>query len=117
MGYLHCCGGLHKSRSFVLVPEEEYSACEVDVLQNCPVCGHFVVQLTRIDKSNNVSSIRLTNAKARKFFQKLKLKILYEEKFFDYSKVKYSKFYLNYNEFGVKKRCYSNLRNLKMGKI
>ena len=116
MGYLHCCGGLHKTRSFVLVPAENYSVCEVDVLQKCPVCGHFVVQLTRADKGNNISSIRLTNAKARKFFQKLKTKILYEEKFFDYSKVK-STFYLNYNEFGVKKRCYSNLRNLKLGKF
>ena len=84
--------------------------------QKCPVCGHFVVQLTRADKGNNISSIRLTNAKARKFFQKLKSKILYEEKVFDYSKVK-STFYLNYNEFGVKKRCYSNLRNLKLGKF
>ena len=76
MGYLHCCGGLHKTRSFVLVPEANYSVCEVDVLQKCPVCGHFVVQLTRADKGNNISSIRLTNAKARKFFQKLKSKIL-----------------------------------------
>ncbi len=116
MGYLHCCGGLHKTRSFVLVPAKNYSVCEVDVLQKCPVCGHFVVQLTRVDKGNNISSIRLTNAKARKFFQKLKSKILYEEKVFDYSKVK-STFYLNYNEFGVKKRCYSNLRNLKLGKF
>ena len=117
MGYLHCCGGLGKTRRFVLAPTENYSGCEVDVLQNCPVCGHFVVQLTRVDRENNVSSVRLTNMKARKFFQKLKSKILYEEKFFDYTKVKHSSFYLNYNEFGVKKRCYSNLRNLKIGKF
>lgn len=45
----------------------------------------------------------------------MKSKILYEKKYYDYSKRRGGSFYLNYNEFGVQKRCYSNLSNLKMG--
>ena len=117
MGYLHCCGSLHKTRTFMLVPAENFTICELDILQQCPVCGHYVVQLTRIDKNNNISTIRHSNSKARKFFEKIKSKILYEEKFYDYSKNYHTSFYLNYNEYGVKKRCYSNISNLKLGKI
>lgn len=117
MGYIHCCGGLHKTRSFVLIPNTGYLICEVDVLRQCPVCGHYVVQLTRIDEANNITSVRKTNTKARNFFEKLKSKILYEEKLFDYSKFPHSTFYLNYNEYGVKKRCYSNFTGLKLGRF
>ena len=28
--------------------------CEVDYLSKCPVCGHTVVQLTRIDNDDNI---------------------------------------------------------------
>ena len=115
MGYIHCCGGLRKTRTFRLVPQGNFVLCELDFLQKCPVCGHTAIQLTRIDFDNNISTIRKINQKARNFFEKLKSKILYEEYDYDYSKSKHGKFYLDYNEFGVKKRCYSNLRNLKIG--
>lgn len=117
MGYIHCCGGLHKTRSFMLAPKGDFVVCEVDVLQQCPVCGHYVVQLTRVDMNNAISTVRLNNSKARKFFEKLKPKILYEERYYDYSKIPHSSFYLYYNEYGVKKRCYSNLSGLKLGKF
>ena len=115
MGYIHCCGGLRKTRSFVLSPTENFAVCELDYLKECPVCGHLVVQLTRIDKNNSFSSLRFTNKKAKNFWAKIQSKILYERKFFDYSNRRGGTFYLNYNEFGVKKRCYSNLSNLKIG--
>ncbi len=89
--------------------------CELDVLKKCPVCGHTTVQLTRIDSENKVSVVRKSNKKAEKFLKKLKPKIIYEEDDFDYSKIKHGKFYLNYNDYGIKRRCYSNLRNLKKG--
>ena len=116
MGYIHCCGGLRKTRSFVLSPMEKFVMCELDYLPKCPVCGHTVIQLTRIDDNNNLSSIRYVNKAARLFLNKCKSKIIYERRFYDYSKRKGGSFYLNYNEFGVKKRCYSNFSNLKMGK-
>ena len=115
MGYIHCCGGLRKTRSFRLLPEDDFVLCELDYLYKCPVCGHTTVQLTRINKQNEISTIRRINQKALKFFERIKDKILYEEKRIDYSKQHYGTFYLYYNEYGVKKRCYSNLKNLKIG--
>jgi hypothetical protein len=116
MGYIHCCGALHKSRTFRLVPQDKFLLCEVDYLSKCPVCGHTVVQLTRIDNSDNISVVRKINKKAKLFFEKLKQKILYEIKPENYSRISSGSFYLNYNEYGVKKRCYSNLRTLKIGR-
>ena len=89
--------------------------CELDYLPKCPVCGHTVVQLTRIDKDDNISVVRKINKKAREFFIKLKKFILFEEKPINYNRINAGSFYLNYNEFGVKKRCYSNLKALKIG--
>lgn len=115
MGYIHCCGALHKTKSYRLVPQDNFLICEVDYLSKCPVCGHTVVQLTRIDKKDNISIIRKVNKKAKNFFESLKKYVLYEIRPINYNKVNYGRFYLNYNEFGVQKRCYSNLRTLKIG--
>lgn len=117
MGYIHCCGALHKTRSFCLVPSGKFLMCELDYLNKCPVCGHTVVQLTRIDNNNKISVVRKVNKKAREFFEKLKKFILYEEKIVNYNRINSGSFYLNYNEFGVKKRCYSNLKALKIGLV
>ncbi len=115
MGYIHCCGALHKTRTFRLVPQENFVVSELDYLSKCPVCGHTVVQLTRIDDDDNISIVRKVNKKAKLFFEKLKNVILYEIRPINYNRINTGKFYLYYNEFGVKKRCYSNLRTLKIG--
>lgn len=115
MGYIHCCGALHKTRSYRIVPQDNFLVCEVDYLSKCPICGHTVVQLTRIDKDDKISVIRKINKKAKNFFSRLKFLVLYEIKPIKYDKLNHGSFYLNYNEFGVKKRCYSNLKTLKIG--
>lgn len=115
MGYIHCCGGLRKTRSFRLSPKADFVLCEMDYLKKCPVCGHTIIQLTRIDKNNNVSTIRKINQKAKIFYEKIKNKILYEEEAFKVPPISHGKFYLYYNEYGIKKKCYSNLKNLKLG--
>ncbi len=115
MGYIHCCAGLHKSRTFMLVPAEGFVLCELDCLSKCPICGHYVIQITRIDENDSISTIRVTNAKAKKLWDKVKSKILYEKKIYNYSLIGKGTYYLNYNEYGIKKRCYSNLSNLKLG--
>lgn len=115
MGYIHCCGGLRKTKSFRLSPQGIFVLCELDYLKKCPVCGHTVVQITRIDKDNEISIIRKTNEKARELFAKLRNKILYAESNENYLVKQYGKFYLYYNEYGIKKKCYSNLKNLKLG--
>lgn len=114
MGYIHCCGALHKTRSYKLVPQAGFVQCELDYLKKCPVCGHTVVQITRIDSSNKISIVRKINGKAKKLFENIKNFILYEE--VPLKLPKYGgKSYLNYNEYGVLKRCYSNLSRLKIG--
>ena len=57
MGYIHCCGGLRKTRSFRLVPLQNFVLCELDYLKKCPKCGATSVQLTRIDKENNIQEL------------------------------------------------------------
>lgn len=116
MGYIHCCAGLRKAKTYSISPEENFMLAQIDYLEECPVCGHTIAQLTRIDFENNVSVCRKVNDKARKLFEKIKKAILFEKEE-EGSRLKgyYSNFYLNYNEFGVKKRCYSNLSALKIG--
>ena len=115
MGYIHCCNGKRKSVSFAVSPEKNYLTVELDYLNECPVCGHTVAQLTRIDCDNNVSICRKINEKARKFFQKMQTSILYKKEVENFNIKSSSKFYLFYNEFGRKKKCYSNLSTLKIG--
>lgn len=115
MGYIHCCAGLRKSKTFSLKPEKEYQFAQIDFLEECPVCGHCVVQITRIDLDNKISICRKVNQKARCLFDKLKKSIIFEKKSDSPGVKNTSKFYLYYNEFGVKKKCYSNLSSLKMG--
>ncbi len=117
MGYIHCCGSLHKTKTFKIVPENNYLECELDILHQCPKCGSNIFQLTRINNKNELSVIRKSNNKGKKFFERLKSKILYEIKIIDYKKFSHTNFYLNYNEFGIKKRCYSNFSSLKLGKF
>src|SRR5574344_1285575 len=104
MGYIHCCAGLRKSKTFSLKPEKEYH-----------FCGHCVVQITIIDLDNKISICRKVNQKARCLFDKLKKSIIFKKKSDSPGVKNTSKFYLYYNEFGVKKKCYSNLSSLKMG--
>lgn len=115
MGYIHCCNGRRKTVSYALSPIGNYLVAELDYLAKCPVCGHTVVQLTRVDLENNVSLCRKINDKARKLFENLKSSILYKKNPQCSVLKAYSKFYLNYSEFGVKKRCYANLSSLKIG--
>ena len=116
MGYIHCCGGLRRTRSFVLVPLQGYVECILDYLPKCPQCGNLILQITRIDSDNILTSFRYKNKSAKSFLKIIKNKILYEVENKDYSKCKKGKFYLYYNEYGVKKRCYTNISNLKIGK-
>lgn len=115
VGYIHCCAGLRKSKTYSVNPEENYLMAQVDYLDKCPICGHTVTQLTRIDFDNNVSVCRKINEKARKLFEKLRNSILFEKQPEGRNFKTYSGFYLNYNEYGVKKKCYSNLSSLKIG--
>lgn len=115
MGYIHCCAGLRNSKTYSIKPEENYALAQVDYLESCPICGHSVIQLTRIDFDNNVSVCRKINEKARRLFDKIRNLIIFEKEPEGLRLKAYSKFYLYYNEYGIKKKCYSNLSSLKIG--
>ncbi len=115
MGYIHCCSGYRISKSYAIQPENGYAYAQIDFLEECPVCGHCVVQITRIDDKNNISICRKTNLKAKALYEKLKTKIIYEKDKENYCTNRKSNFYLYYNEFGKKKKCYSNLSTMKLG--
>lgn len=117
LGYIHCCGGKRKSESYAISPRENFLSAQMDYLEECPVCGHTVVQITSVDFDNNVSICRKTNKKAKILFEKLKPLILFKGKRFSEPQNSGSKFYLYYNEYGKKKKCYSNLSTLKLGKF
>ncbi len=116
MGYLHCCGGLRRCASYSIVPQEGYLLAELDILEECPVCENYAVQVTRIDIEHNVSVVRKSNIQARKLFENVKSSIIRRQDY-KYSVNQKGKSYLYYNEFGTKKRCYSNLSTLKMGML
>lgn len=115
MGFIKCCDKYWKARTFALHPNAEYQNAQIDLLEECPICSHRTLQLTRIDFDNHVSFLRYINEKADKNFNKLKNSIKYEIKDALGGVTGGSKFYLNYNEYGVKKKCYSNLSTLKIG--
>lgn len=116
MGYIQCCGGLRECKTFELIPDEEFIIKELDYLEECPVCGHTILQLTKLSKSGKIYVYRITNKKARKFFEKYSKDIVEEKKEFENFIFKsHGKFYLNYNEYGRKKKCYSNLSSMKLG--
>ena len=117
MGFLHCCSGLKRSVTYTLAPSDGYLIAELDILDTCPVCDNFVVQLTRIDFEHKVSVVRKSNIAARRFLERLEASILFKQEY-KYSPLKSrgGSFYLGYSEYGVKKRCYSNLSNLSIGR-
>ena len=117
LGYIHCCGGKRKCKSYTVSPQDGFLLVEMDFLEECPVCGHSVIQITRIDLNNKISVYRKNNKKAKKLFNKLRSLILFKGKTSSKIYSHGSTFYLNYNEYGKKKKCYSNLSSLKIGKF
>lgn len=116
MGVIHCCGGLRKSKSYLLQVQDGFLQVRMDWLESCPVCSHTVLQLTRLNYKNEISVVRKVNSKARKLREKLESSIILEiTKNQSIQPSSGSSFYLFYNDFGKKKKCFSNLSTLKMG--
>ena len=116
MGVIHCCGGMRKAKSFILQPSENFLEVRMDWLESCPCCSHTVIQLTRLSFDNKISIVRKTNYKARKLREKLESDVISEaDRSFNYATSPAGNFYLYYNEYGKKKKCFSNLSCLKLG--
>ena len=116
MGYLHCCGALRKCKTYKIKLSDNLIFCELDFLEKCPSCEHTVLKLTKVKNNGESSTYILKNKKAKAFFEKIKPEIICESvevnNIFTTPK---SKLYLNYNEYGKKKKCFSNLSTMKLG--
>ena len=115
MGVIHCCGGLRNTKTYIITPQDGYFEARFDWLESCPVCSHTVLQLTRLNINNQISIVRKVNKQARQLREKLEDTIISEIKPYNNIVQNGSSFYLFYNEYGKKKKCFSNLSQLKIG--
>lgn len=124
MGMIKCCGRLQKAQTFRLENKDGFHNIFMKRLVfQCPECSARTIQLERsyyvYDKETKtiLDEITETTIKTKndadKVFQKYQSSIVYEIKRSE--NVVCGKFYLPYNEYGKKKKCYSNLSTLKMG--
>lgn len=116
MGYIQCCSALHLCRTFLLKTDDKNIYKQIDYLEECPICGHTVLQLTKVNLNRKIEVYRIKNKKARTFLEKYSKDIIKETNIS--ANIYYKnrgKFYLNYNEYGKVKKCYSNLSGMKLG--
>lgn len=114
MGFIVCCEHKRMTRSFQVVPQNGYKSCVLHILFMCKECENYVIELHRTKENGKVEVLRRIEREALDMVDKIKKLnwILYEIK---PDNVISGSFYLNYNEYGTKKRCYSNLSTLKIG--
>ena len=109
---LKCCGVRQKTSAFICDAPSGFLYQRIDFLVRCKVCKRTVMHVLRLDASNNSSGFRRTDEQARELFDKMRTSILYKiVEPYEIAPTKGS-FYLGYNEFGLKKRCYSNFSSL-----
>lgn len=118
-------------QTFVIVPKNKKYAFAFMKTAHCPICKRHYTLITNFQfKKEGVD----VNNKAfgcfspeHKLFVGKDADIIFEKIFEEQKAVLYevlknsanvkSGFYLNYSEYGVIKRCYSNLSTLKLGRI
>ncbi len=119
MAYIECCGKKHKAIVFEL--KTNNGSCVYKVLKNafCPHCGKNIVVIEKkmfIDGVEQIRYVRRQGKDANKLFDKLEGDIICQ--IIEQKNVQYKKgFFLNCNEYGKIKKCYSNLSSLKLGKF
>lgn len=117
MAKVLCHGVNQKARFFKIKPTKEGISEEyVLYLPACVKCGNKTLIIQRIDKNNEpVEPVRLKQKKIDEF---LKAMTVLEEENKGFAKsVRASKHYLNYSEYGIKKRCYQNLSGTRIGRV
>ena len=119
MAYIECCGKKHKAIVFELKLKND--SCVSKFLKNafCPHCGKNIVIIEEKMLVRGVEQIRYVRRQGKeadKLFDKLEKDILGQ--IIEQKNVQYKKgFYLNCNEYGKTKKCYSNLSSLKLGQF
>lgn len=113
---IKCCNKSHKAKVFLLQPRKGYKDTLFKIAF-CPICKRTFAVLQRTSlKTNKVSYVRAQGyQKVFKYLKALQAWIITE--IANTRVISGSSFYLNYNEYGKKKKCYSNLSSLKLGLI
>lgn len=111
---IECCGKKQRARAFICDPPEGFIYQRIDFLVWCKKCKKTVMQVTRISVKNRVVRFRRTDDAARTLFERMRPSIRFRvvEPFSLVNNR--SEFFLYYNEFGKKKKCFSNLSALKI---
>lgn len=109
---LKCCGIRQKSTAFVCDAPSGFLYQRIDFLVCCKHCKRTVMQVSRLNHVHEVSYFRRTDEAARALFERMRTSILY--KIVEPYEIAptHGSFYLMYNDFGRKSRCYSNLSAL-----
>jgi len=110
------CGREPASTKFKIKPQKGFISVTLNVIDEQCACGKFVVELIRIKKEKDtkkyiIDKITKYGKDAYKLYDKLEPSIISEIKLVNNA----NQMYLEYSEFGTKKKCYSNLSSLKIG--
>lgn len=109
---LKCCGIRQKSTAFVCDAPSGFLYQRIDFLVRCKQCKRTVMQVTRLNHQNEISTFRRTDDSARELFERMRMSILFKIVAPYEIAPSRGRFYLMYSEFGRKSRCYSNLSAL-----
>lgn len=118
MGTVECsCGRILKSVQFEIKPDKDYFKAFLNVIEEpkCP-CGKFVVELIRVKKDKQTNKLTVN-----KFLLHKKIAYKVHDILVNYIKREIrlpynaNRTYLEYSEYGAKKKCYSNFHSLKLG--
>lgn len=108
---ISCCRRTFRGTSYIIEPQK-YLYQEMTILQRCPVCGHYILKIKRILSTGELQELIFRNKSGMAMFDKLKKNILYKRGEF---KIYDKRSYLNYNDYGTIKKCFSNLSTVKLG--
>jgi hypothetical protein len=104
---------MRRCKVFALAKTKLYESSVLKI-GRCSQCKRLIVSLEKVDFTGRKTCIRKYGLQAQLLYERNKFNILYE-----IAQLKSGKFgfYLNYQEYGKVKKCYSNLRTLKLGKM
>ena len=109
---INCCDSFKKCRVFALATSRTFKSAVMKTCY-CSSCHKFIVEIETTDYSDRIKTIRKINGEAHELFEKNRHNILFEV----ISSTGKFGWYLKYGEYGKVKKCYSNLRCLKLGKF
>ena len=109
---LKCCDGMRKCKVFALAKGRLFESAVLKI-GRCSKCKRLIVSVEKTDFNGRKTCIKKYGLQAQLLYERNLYNILYEV--VQYKSGKYG-FYLNYQEYGKVKKCYSNLHTLKLGK-